>query len=413
MQIPRRAVLGAAAALPFRPARAQSERPGADNVIRIGVLTDLSGPYRDVTGPTSVACAKLAVDEFTAANPEIRVELISGDHLNKPDTAVGIAREWFDRRGVDVVTDVGNSAAAIALNSIVRDKDRIQLNTSAGTAELTGRQCSPNTIHWSYDTWCLANAVGRGLTRAGRDTWYFIAADYAFGKAIQGDATPIIQAAGGRVVGSSAYPFPGTTDFSAFLVQAQASRAKVLAFANAGDDLVNCVRQAQEFGLIRQGVSLAAMVGSITVVIAVGLPTMQGVTMSETFYWDLNERTRAFTARMRPRLPAGVFPNYVHAGAYSGVWHYLKAVKELGVARAKASGRAVIERMKAMPTDDDVFGPGRIREDGRKIHPAYLLEVKKPGESRYPGDVMTVRDTIPAEEAFRPMSAGGCPLVRG
>jgi len=406
MSLSRRVVLGATVAMPF-VARAQ-----AQDVVRIGLLTDLSGPYRDVTGPTSVACARLAVEEFTARNPNIRVELIVADHQNRPDVGVNTVRQWFDERGVDVVTDVGNSAIALAINTICVERDRIQLNASAATSDLTGRACTPNTIHWSYDTWCFANTSGTALTRMGGETWYFITADYAFGHAIQRDTTRFIEAAGGRVVGASRYPFPQTTDFSAFLVQAQASRAKVLGLAMAGDDLVNCVKQAQEFGLTRGGVRLAAIIGSVTGVIAAGLPTMQGMFIAETFYWDQNERTRAFTRRVQQKLPAGVFPNYVHAGNYSGVVHYLKAVKELGPARAKASGREVVALMKRMPTDDDAYGQGTIREDGRKLHPAHLYEVKRPEQSAGPGDVYRLAATIPAEQAFRPLAEGGCPMIR-
>jgi branched-chain amino acid transport system substrate-binding protein len=392
--------------MPFSVARAQPS-----DTIRIGVLTDLSGPYRDVTGPTSVACARLAVEEFTQAHPDIKVELIAADHMNKADVGVSIVREWFDRGDVDVVTDIGNSAVAIALSAVCSEKDKIQLNTAAGSSELTGKRCSANLIHWSYDTWCFAHAIGDALTRAGGSTWYFVTADYAFGHAIQTDTTRFIEAAGGKVVGASAYPFPGTTDFSSYLLAAQSSGAKVLAFANAGDDFINCVKQANEFGVTKGGVKVAGIINSITVVVAAGLPVMQGLTVSETFYWDLNERTRAFMARVRPRLPAGVFPTYTHAGAYAAVSHYLKVVREMGVAKAKTSGRETIAAMKAMPTDDDCFGKGLIRADGRKIHPAYLFEVKTPAESRYPGDVYRLTSTIPIDKAFRPMNEGGCSLV--
>jgi branched-chain amino acid transport system substrate-binding protein len=408
MRLTRRAVLATAAAsvLPLPALHAQGSEP-----IRIGVLTDLAGPYRDVTGPTSVACVRQAVEEFTAQNSGIRVEVIVADHQNKPDVGINTVRQWFDQRGVDLVTDVGNSAIALGINPICVEKDRIHLNASAGTSDLTGRACTPNSLHWSYDTWCLSNTSGTALTRMGGDSWYFITADYAFGHAIERDTTRFIEAAGGRMIGASRYPFPQTADFSAFLLQAQASRAKVLGLAMAGDDLINCVKQAQEFGLTRT-MRLAAIIGSITGVVAAGLPTMQGMYIAETFWWDMDERTRAFTARVRPKLPANVWPNYVHAGNYSGVLHYLKAVKEMGIAAAKASGREVVAQMKRMPTDDDAFGRGMIREDGRKIHPAYLLQVKKPDESRYPGDVYTLAATVPAEQAFRPLSEGGCPMVR-
>jgi len=408
MPLTRRAALGAsAAALATRRASAQ-----ADQVIRIGVLTDLAGPYRDVTGPTSVACVRQAVEEFSAQNPGIRVEVIAADHQNKPDIGINTVRQWLDQRGVDVVTDVGNSAIALGINPVCVEKDKVHLNASAGTSDLTGRACTPNTIHWSYDTWCLSNTSGTALTKAGGDTWYFITADYAFGHAIERDTTRFVEAAGGKMLGASRYPFPQTTDFSAFLLQAQASRAKVLGLAMAGDDLINCVKQAQEFGLGRSGMKYAAIIGSITGVIAAGLETMQGMYIAETFWWDQDERTRGFTRRVQTKLPAGVFPNYVHAGNYAGITHYLKAVKELGVARAKASGREVVAQMKRMPTDDDCFGRGVIREDGRKIHPSFLLQVKKPGESRYAGDVYVLAGTVPSEQAFRPLSEGGCPLVK-
>ena len=411
----RRAVLAAAAAASALPTpgllRAQ---PAGGDVVRIGVLTDLSGTYRDVTGPTSVACVRQAVEEFAAQNPSLRVEVIAADHQNKPDVGINTVRQWFDTRGVDVVTDVGNSAIALGINPVCVERDKVHLNASAATSELTGRACTPNSVHWSYDTWCFANTSGTALTRMGGDSWYFVTADYAFGHAIQRDTSRFIEAAGGRVAGSSAYPFPQTTDFSAFLLQARASRAKVLGLAMAGDDLVNCVKQAQEFGLTRgaNAMRLAAIIGSVTGVMAAGMQTMQGMFIAETFYWDQDERTRAFTRRLQQGQKVAAVPNYVHAGNYSGVVHYLKAVKELGVARAKASGREVVALMKRMPTDDDAYGRGAIREDGRKIHPSHLYEVKRPEESRHAGDVYKLAATIPAEQAFRPLGEGGCPLVR-
>jgi len=408
MLLTRRAALGATAAtLVYGNARAQPA-----DTIRIGVLTDLSGPYRDVTGPTSVACVRQAVEEFSAQNPDIKIEIIAADHQNKPDVGINTVRQWFDQRGVDVVTDVGNSAIALGINPVCVEKDKIHLNASAGTSELTAKSCTPNTIHWSYDTWCLSNTTGTALTKAGNDSWYFITADYAFGHAIERDTTRFVEAAGGKVLGASRYPFPQTTDFSAFLLQAQASRAKVLGLAMAGDDLVNCVKQAQEFGLGKSGMKYAAIIGSITGVVAAGLETMQGMYIAETFWWDLDDRTRGFTKRVQQKLPAGVFPNYVQAGDYSAIWHYLKTVKAMGVPRAKASGREVVAQMKRMPTDDDAYGKGLIREDGRKIHPSYLLQVKKPGQNKYPGDVYTLAGTVPADQAFRPLAEGGCPLVK-
>jgi branched-chain amino acid transport system substrate-binding protein len=310
-----------------------------------------------------------------------------------------------------MITDVGNSAAAIALTTIAAEKDKIQLNSAAGSSELTGKYCSPNLIHWTYDTWNLAHTMVKALVARGGDKWYFVTADYTFGHSIQNDTSALLAAAGAKVVGSSAYPFPGTTDFSSYLLAARASGANVLAFANAGDDLVNCVKQTREFGLADGSLTMAAMVGSITAVTGVGLETMQDVVLAECFYWDQNDRTRAFMARVKPHLPAGVYPNEVHAGAYAAVAHYLKTVKSMGAAKAKASGRDTIAAMKAIPTDDDCFGKGSIRADGRTIHPCYLFKVKNPADSHHPGDFFTTLATIPAEDAFRPMNEGGCKMV--
>ncbi|MBP2232575.1 branched-chain amino acid transport system substrate-binding protein [Azospirillum agricola] len=396
-----------AAGLSSRPLRAQ-----APDAIRIGLITDMSGIYRDVEGPTSVACARQAIEEFTAANPGIAVELVVADHQNKPDTGLSIIREWFDRGGVDLITDVGHSALALGARPIIEEKDKLAIVTSAGSSDLTGKGCSGNLLHWSWDSWCLAHSTATSLVKTGGDRWFFVTADYAFGHAAQADATRFVQAAGGRVIGSVAYPFGTTLDFASFLLQAQASGASVIAFANSGADLINCLKQAQEFGLGSEGTRLAAMVGYITDVNGMGLPVAKGLSLTETFYWDLNDRTRAFYGRVKPKLPDGVFPNMSHAGNYSGLLHYLKAVKALGVPEAKRSGRAVIEWMKATPTDDDAFGPGSIRADGRKLHPAHLFTVKAPGESRGPGDVYTLVSSTPAESAFRPLADGGCPLVR-
>jgi len=411
MTLDRRTLLGAGAAtaaLPFagRSARAQA---AAANTIRIAVLTDLSGTYRDVTGPTEVACVRLAAAEFS--NRGFNIEVLAADNQNKPDVGSNITRQWFDRDGVDAVVDGGASSVALAVNEIVREKNKVFLNTSSATSDLTGKACSPNTVHWTYDTWMLAKSNGGATVRAGGDTWYFITADYAFGHALERDTANFVRQAGGRVLGSVRTPFPGTTDFSSFLLQAQASGAKVIGLANAGTDSQNCVKQAAEFGMTRRGIRLASLLMLLPDVHALGLATTQGLVCSETFYWDLNDRTRAFTNRIRPHI--GNAPLCMnHPGAYAVVLHYLKAVADMGVAAAKADGRAVVERMKAMPTDDDGFGRGRIREDGRKIHPAYLFEVKKPEESRGPFDYYKLLQTTPGEEAFRPLAEGGCPLVR-
>jgi branched-chain amino acid transport system substrate-binding protein len=384
-------------------------RAQAANTIRIGVLNDQSGLYRDITGPTAVACTRQAIQDF--APNGFGVEVVVADHQNRPDIGVQIARQWFDRDNVDMIVDVPNSAVALAVSGVAREKNRVCLNTSAATVDLTGPQCSPNTVHWTFDTWMLANSTGGAMVKAGGDTWFFVTADYAFGHALERDTTNFVRAAGGRVLGSVRTPFPGTTDFSSFLVQAQASRAKVIGLANAGGDTINSIKQAAEFGLTRRGTKLAALLMFLNDVHGLGLQTAQGLTCTETFYWDLNERTRAFTNRVRPKTPDNL-PCMNQAGNYSATLHYLKAVAGMGVAAAKASGAEVVARMKAMPTDDDAFGPGRIREDGRKLHPAYLFEVKKPEESRGAWDYYKLLQTTPADEAFRPVGEGGCPLVR-
>ncbi|MBB5689733.1 ABC transporter substrate-binding protein [Roseomonas alkaliterrae] len=383
-----------------------------DQVIRIGVLADFSGPYRSTSGPTSLAAAQQAVEDLGMANRGIRVEVLQGDHQNRPDAALALARRWIDQDGVDMICEVNNSAIALAVANLVREKDRIQLVSGAATSALTGPQCSTHTIHWTYDTWMFANVVGGATVRSGGDSWYFITADYAFGHQLERDTGGFVTRAGGRVLGSARYPFPGTTDFSSFLLQAQASRAKVVGLAMAAGDMVNCVKQAHEFGLTRRGAQLAGMIMFVQDIRGIGLEAAQGMVMCEVFYHDLNDRTRALASRILRRTPDNM-PSQEHAGTYSCCIHYLKAVAEIGVARAKQSGMAAIEVMKRMPTDDDAFGPGRIREDNRKIHPAYLFEVKSPAESRGMWDFYKLRATVPAEEAFRPVAEGGCPLVRG
>ena len=405
----RRALLKAAAALPaagglpWRSARAQ-----AANTIRIALLCDFSGTYRDVTGPTELACIRQAAAEF--ANRGINIEVLFSDNQNKADVGANLTRAWIDRDGVDVVVDGGASSVALAVNEIVRDKNKVFLNTSSATSDLTGKACSPNTVHWTYDTWMLAHSTGGATVKAGGDTWYFITADYAFGHALERDTANFVKAQGGKILGSVRTPFPGTTDFSSFIVQAMAARPKVIGLANAGTDTINCIKQAAEFGLTRRGIRLASLLMFLPDVHALGLATTQGLVCTETFYWDLNDRTRAFSARVRPHIGDNALCMN-HAGGYAAVLHYLKAVADMGVPAAKASGAELVARMKAMPCDDDCFGPGRIREDGRKLHPAYLFEVKKPEESQGPFDYYKLLQTTAAEEAFRPLAEGGCPLV--
>lgn len=405
MPITRRALVAstvAAAALAHRSARAQQP------VLRIGVMNDQSGPYRDDTGPLGVLCVKQAMEEFTAGK-EMKVEVLSADHQNKPDIGAGIARQWFDRDGVDAIVDVPTSSVALAVNSICREKNKVLLNSSAATTDLTGKLCTPNTIQWTYDTYMLAKSTGGAMVKSGGDSWFFITADYVFGHQLQRDTARFVTEAGGKVLGNVTYPFPGTTDFSSFLLQAQASGAKVLGLANSGADTLNSVKQAREFGLMKS-MKVACMLLYASNVHSLGLPTAQGLLLTESFYWDLNDRTRAFWNRIKAKSPPQV-PNMVQAGDYAVTLHYLKAVADMGVAAAKADGRAAVARMKAMPTDDDCFGKGSIREDGRAIHPSYLFQAKSPGESKGEWDVLKLVATTPADQAFRPLTEGGCPLV--
>ena len=407
----RRGVLAGAAAtaawgaLPLSRARAQ-----AANTIKLGVMNDQSGLYRDISGPGSTVCVRQAIRELGALG--FNVEVVEADHQNKPDVGSTIARQWIDRDGVDVIVDVPTSSVALAVNQIVREKNKVFLASGPATSDLTGPQCSPNLVHWAYDTWMLARGTGGAMVAAGGDTWFFITADYAFGHALERDASNFVRQAGGRIVGSVRTPFPGTTDFSSFLLQAQASRAKVIGLANAGGDTINSIKQAAEFGITRRGVKLAGLLVFITDVHSLGLQTAQGLVLTETFYWDLNDRTRAFTGRVRSAMPGNQPPSMVQAGCYGAAMHYLKAVKDMGVAAAKASGTEAVARMKAMPADDDAFGAGTIRADGRKIHPAYLFEVKAPSESRGAWDYYKLLQTVPAEQAFRPLADGNCALAR-
>lgn len=409
MSVSRRQVLAGAAAAasisPFRIARA------AENVVRIGVLTDLSGQYRDNSGPTSVLAAHQAVEDFNPSQHGFKVEIVSADHQQKPDVASAIARQWFDRDGVDAVADMNNTAIALAVRTVAEQKDKASLVTGAASADLTGKYCSLNQVHFSPDTWCFSHSTGSAVLKQGGDSWFMVVADYTFGHALERDISELVKQDGGTVKGHARYPFPGTTDFSSFLISAQASGAKVLGICATGGDMENIVKQAHEFGLTKSGMRLAALLGFVTEIHSMGLETAQGLLVSNTFYWDLNERTRAFTKRFLPKTPKN-YPSSLHASCYAGVTHYLKSVAKLGAAEAKKSGRAAIAAMKAMPTDDDCFGKQQIREDGRFITPVFLLEAKKPSESKQPWDVFNVVSTTPADKAFRPMSEHACKLVK-
>ncbi len=403
MSLSRRSLLGTTAAAATAFGAARSGRAQAANTIKIGVLNDQSGPYRDTGGVTSVACTKLAVAEFAAKG--FNVEVVAADHQNKPDVGAEIARQWYDRDGVDMIIDVPTSSVALAVAGVAKEKNKLHINVGAATSDLTGKSCAPSLIHWCYDTYMLAKSTGGATVKAGGDSWFFVTADYAFGQQLQKDTTAFVTAAGGKVMGSVAYPFPGTTDFSSFLLQAQASGAKVLGLCNAGGDTVNSIKQAHEFGV---KMKLAAMLMFITDVNALGLDVAQGLTLTESFYWDLNDRTRAFTERAKKVTPNN-WPNMVHAGCYSGTLHFLKAVANMGIEAAKkGTGTAIAERMKAMPTDDDAFGKGSIRADGRGLFKSYLFQVKTPAESKGKWDYYKVMGETSATEAWRPLADGGC-----
>jgi branched-chain amino acid transport system substrate-binding protein len=379
----------------------------SDGTIKIGVMNDMSGTYSDLSGQGSVVAARMAVEDFGAAAKGMKVEIVSADHQNKPDVGSNVVRTWIDVDKVDVIVDVPTSSVALAVNEIVRDKNKVFLVSGAAASDLTGAKCTPNTIHWTYDTWALANGTGKAIVKTGGNTWFFLTADYAFGHALERDTSAVVEKNGGKVVGRVRHPFPGT-DFSSFLLQAQSSKAKIIGLANAGSDTINSIKQASEFGITRSGQNLAALLAFITDVNALGLPTAQGLIMTEAWYWDLNDANREFAKKFAPQFK-GVHPTMVHAGVYSAVTHYLKAVEAL---KSDADGKAVVAKMKEMPTDDKLFGKGTVRADGRKIHPMYLFEVKTPAESKGPWDYYKLRATIPAEEAFRPMAEGGCPLVK-
>ncbi|MBS9721277.1 ABC transporter substrate-binding protein [Tianweitania sp. BSSL-BM11] len=377
----------------------------ADVAVKLGVLNDRSGVYSDLAGEGSVVAAQMAVEDYKAADKGITVEIISADHQNKPDIASNIARQWYDQDGVDVILDVPTSSAALAVAEITREKNKVFMNSGGGTSDLTGKACSPNTIHWTYDSWQLAHGTASAIVANGGKSWFFVTADYAFGQAMERDASEVVKEGGGEVLGSVRHPFPGT-DFSSYLLQAQSSGAQVVAFANAGGDTVNSVKQASEFGLAQSGQQLAGLLVFVNDVHSLGLQTAQGLMLTESFYWDLNDETRAWSARFEEKMKKK--PSMVQAGVYASVLHYLKAVEALG----DKDPTKVLAKMKEMPTDDILFGKGMIRADGRKIHQSYLFKVKKPEESKGEWDLYDLVSTIPAEQSFRPLDQGGCSLVK-
>jgi len=396
--------LVAAAALALSAGAAHAQISG--NVVKIGVMNDQSGTYADIAGPGSTLAAKMAVEDFKAKEKGLNVEVVFADHQNKPDVGSQIVNKWYDADGVDVVVDVPTSSVALAINQITKGKGKAFIVSGAASSDLTGKSCSPNTIHWTYDTWMLANGTGNAIVKTGGNTWFFLTADYAFGHALERDTEAAVIKAGGKVLGKVRHPFP-SSDFSSFLLQAQASKAKIIGLANAGADTTNAIKQASEFGIVKSGQNLAGMLVFLSDVHGLGLEKAQGLIFTESWYWDLNDQTRAWTKRFVAQN-GGKYPTMVHAGVYSAVLHYLKAVAAL----KSDDGTKVVAKMKEMPTDDPLFGKGTVRADGRKIHPAYLVEVKKPSESKGPYDYYKVRTTIPANEAFRPMEQGDCPLVK-
>jgi branched-chain amino acid transport system substrate-binding protein len=374
--------------------------------IKIGVMNDQSGLYSDIAGMGSVWTAKKAVEDFGAAAKGMKVEIIAADHLNKPDVGSNIARQWYDVEKVDAIADVPTSSVALAVNEITREKNKVFLAVGPATSDLTGKACSPNTVHWIYDTWALANGTGNALVKQGGDTWFFLTADYAFGHALERDTEAVVLKSGGKVLGKVRHPFPGQ-DFSSFLLQAQASKAKVIGLANAGGDTINAIKQAAEFGIVQGGQKLAGLLIFLTDIHSLGLKTAQGLVFTAPWYWDQNDTNRAFG---REYLAANRrMATYTVVGVYSSIIHYLRAVEALG---NHNDGKAVIAKMKELPTDDKLMGKGSVRMDGRKIHPMYLFEVKKPEESKGEWDYYKQLATIPAKDAWRPMDQGDCPLVK-
>jgi branched-chain amino acid transport system substrate-binding protein len=398
------AALIATAAIGFAaPAFAQ------DKTVKIGVLNDMSSLYADIGGPNSVVAVKMAVEDSGLLAKGWKIEVVSGDHQNKPDVGVNIARQWIDLDKIDAIVDTPTSSVALAVSNLVKEKNAIMINSGGASADISGKACTPNTLSVTYDTYMLATGTGKALTKAGGDSWFFLTADYAFGYALERDTSAVIAANGGKVLGGVKHPL-NTSDFSSFLLQAQASKAKVVGLANAGGDTTNAIKQASEFGIVAGGQKLAALLLFINDVHALGLKTAQGLTFTESFYWDMNDNTRAWSKRFQKLSPKGTMPSMTVAGNYSGVLHYLKTLETMG--GNSHDGAKIVAKMKELPTDDILFGKGTIRIDGRKLVPAYLFEVKKPEESKYPWDYYKLIATIPAEEAARPLSESECPLVK-
>ena len=387
-------------------ANAEVQTAQAGRTLKIGVLTDQSGPYADSAGVGSIVATRMAVEDSGLRDHGWTIEVIAADHQNKPDVAAAIARRWYDVDGVDMIADVTNSAVALAVNQITRDRNKVLLASGAATSDLTGTACSPNTVHWTNDTWAQAHGTGNAVVRTGGKTWFFITADYTFGKALERDTAAVVESSGGSVLGSVRAPL-GTADYSSFLLQAQASKAQIVGLASVGTDATNAIKQAAEFGIVAGGQNLAGLLVYIPDVHAIGLEAAHGLILTSPFYWDLNEGTRAFAKRFNALMPK-LEPSMIQAGDYAMTLHYLKAI---AAGSDVKDGRQVVDTMKAIPTDDPLFGRGSIRVDGRTIHNMYLFEVKKPSETKSSWDLYRLRATIPAAEAFRPLNEGACPLV--
>jgi branched-chain amino acid transport system substrate-binding protein len=409
----RRTALGTAAATAlFAPA---IRRGYAAEGLKVGSLSDLNSTYATLSGTGAVAAVKLAAEDFVKEHPQIPVEVVSADFQLKADVGLATSRNWFDTQGVDCIVDVPLSAMALGMTTLAKDRNKVVMFTSTATDDLTGKFCGPNHVHWTHDTYALGVSVARAWLAQGKDTWFFIMADYAMGKTQVASMTAVIEASGGKVIGAVAHPFPGTTDFSSYLLQAKASGAKMICIANSGTDAINCVKQAAEFGMIGKGdtgQTITTTLFDVPLAYAVGLEIAQGLTFSTPAYWDRNDASRALAKRLAPALNNNPMAGN-HVGDYTGTYYYLKAAAGVGVAKAKADGRAVIEHMKAMKIDDPILGRCTVRPDGRNIHEMLLMTVKKPSESKGPFDLASITSVVPGDKAFRPMASGGCAMVSG
>ena len=377
----------------------------SDDVVKIGVLTDMSSLYADATGKGSLAATEMAVADYGGKVNGKPVVVISADHQNKPDVGIGIARNWYDNEKVDAIFDVPTSSVALPISALTREKNKIHINSGGGSSDITGTACSPNTVHWTYDTYALSNVAGKAMVQRGEDTWFFVTADYAFGAALERDAANVVKSTGGKVIGQVRHPL-NSSDFSSYLLQAQASKAKVVALANAGGDTTNALKQASEFGITKGGQKMIALLQEITDTHSLGVKETQGLIVTDAFYWDMNDETRAFSNRFNAKV--GHMPTMIQAGLYSATMHYLKAIETIGTDEAPK----VMAQMRAMPINDFFAKNGKIRIDGRMVHDMYLFEVKKPDESKGEWDLYKLIATVPGDDAFRPLDQGGCPLVK-